>query len=80
VTMRKKYPLVTWLLGRARHILYLSRRHQLREKNPRLLNKTSSPPLLLQAPLLLHQKGQGLKRSLSLPLNWVALLLRSWMM
>jgi hypothetical protein len=31
----------------------------------------SSPP---------QQNGQGLKRSLSLPLNWVALLLRSWMM
>ncbi|KAK1642021.1 hypothetical protein QYE76_059826 [Lolium multiflorum] len=66
----EEIPTLTWLLGRARHILYLPRIRQLKEKNPRLLNKTSSPLLLLQAPLLLHQKGQGLKRSLSLPLNW----------
>ncbi|KAK1692073.1 hypothetical protein QYE76_008770 [Lolium multiflorum] len=36
----------------------------------RLLNETSSPLLRHQAPLLLRQKGQGLKRSLSLPLSW----------
>ncbi|KAK1696246.1 hypothetical protein QYE76_012943 [Lolium multiflorum] len=48
--MRKKYQLLMWLLERVRHILWLFRRRPSKERNPRLLNKTSTLLLLLQAP------------------------------